>query len=66
MRPRELFLDDTVRRAFDSAGRLRADHHGFRADHPLGAFRMIDIDCGSSSCSVERGDDGRNPSRGLP
>ena len=43
MGPRELFVDDVVAFAGESADRVRADHEHFRADHALGAFRSIDM-----------------------
>ena len=39
----ELFVDDIVRFADETAERLRDDHEAFVADHKLGAFRSIDL-----------------------
>ncbi|MGZ8180173.1 DUF2252 family protein [Williamsia sp. SKLECPSW1] len=39
----ELFVDDIVRFAEDSARRHHADHEMFRADHALGAFRSVEV-----------------------
>ena len=39
---RELFVEDIVAFADESAQRVRADHEHFRADHEKGAFRSID------------------------
>ncbi len=38
----ELFVDDVLRFAEESAERVRADHEHFRADHALDAFTMVD------------------------
>lgn len=38
----ELFVDDILRFAEESAARVRADHAHFRADHALDAFRTVD------------------------
>lgn len=39
---RELFVDDVLRFALESAARVRRDHAAFKADHALGAFESID------------------------
>ncbi len=39
---RDLFVDDVLRFAEESAHRVRSDHEAFRADHALGAFRFVD------------------------
>jgi uncharacterized protein (DUF2252 family) len=38
----ELFVADTLAFAEEAAGRVRADHEHFRADHRLGAFTAVD------------------------
>ncbi|GAA4676817.1 DUF2252 family protein [Nocardioides nanhaiensis] len=40
--PEELFVEDLLGFAVESAARVRADHAHFRADHELGAFRFVD------------------------
>lgn len=39
----DLFTDDILRFADESADRVRRDHELFRADHALGAFRSVDV-----------------------
>lgn len=39
----ELFVDDVVRFAAETADRVRSDHEEFRVDHSLGAFESIDV-----------------------
>ncbi len=41
--PEQLFVEDIVEFATESADRVRADHVHFRADHALGAFGSVDI-----------------------
>lgn len=40
--PEELFVEDLLEFAVESAARVRRDHAFFRADHELGAFRFVD------------------------
>lgn len=43
MAPFDLFVEDVVSFADESAQRVRRDHAAFRADHALGAFSNIDF-----------------------
>ncbi|SDN96612.1 Uncharacterized conserved protein, DUF2252 family [Klenkia soli] len=42
MGPRELFVDDLVQFAHETADRVRRDHAHFRTDHALHAFAQVD------------------------